>query len=206
MAEMSKEEMRDRLGNLNQIRDLLFGEQLQEYDRRFAELESNVNALQQQMQQQIEQLHESLTAELRSTKDALEKKLKYISAAADEEIDGLREQLENSNQKFNHHITSIDRNMRTQTGAVREELTNTKSHLESEIQQLQQNFLNELQQHYQDLADAKLSREDMSEILFDLCMRLKSDETQENQAGSNNQELYLPQPETSYQAENHPEA
>ena len=32
MAEITKEEMRERLGNIDQIRDIIFGAQLREYD------------------------------------------------------------------------------------------------------------------------------------------------------------------------------
>ena len=50
MSELTRDEMRDRLGNLDQIRDLLFGKDMQDYDRRFQKIESDLAALHQETQ------------------------------------------------------------------------------------------------------------------------------------------------------------
>jgi hypothetical protein len=46
MAEITKEEMRERLGNIDQIRDIIFGAQLREYDNRFDKIDSDLSMMQ----------------------------------------------------------------------------------------------------------------------------------------------------------------
>ena len=56
MAEITKEEMRERLGNIDQIRDIIFGAQLREYDNRFDKIDSDLSMMQRDMQARIEQV------------------------------------------------------------------------------------------------------------------------------------------------------
>ena len=49
MTQMLREEVRERLGNIDQIRDIIFGAQIREYETRFGKLESDISLLQQEM-------------------------------------------------------------------------------------------------------------------------------------------------------------
>ena len=48
MTQMSREDVRERLGNIDQIRDIIFGTQLREYENQFTKLESDISVLQQE--------------------------------------------------------------------------------------------------------------------------------------------------------------
>jgi hypothetical protein len=49
MSEVSKEEIRERMGNVELIRDIIFGSKLQEYDNRLDKLESQLSLLDKEM-------------------------------------------------------------------------------------------------------------------------------------------------------------
>ncbi|MEH2412603.1 hypothetical protein [Nostoc sp.] len=53
MSQMSKDDVRERLGNIDQIRDIILGTQVREYENRFNKLESDISQLQQQMRSQL---------------------------------------------------------------------------------------------------------------------------------------------------------
>jgi len=72
ISDISQDEMRDRLGNVDQIRDLLFGKQQRDYETRLNKLESSLSALQQEMRDRLNQLNDTLSTELRSTMYSLE--------------------------------------------------------------------------------------------------------------------------------------
>jgi Na+/phosphate symporter len=81
MTDITKEQMRDRLGNIDQIRNLLFGEQLgeysqrfQSYEDRFENIESELLSFQEETRNRLNQLQNSLTTEIRSAVDSIEKK------------------------------------------------------------------------------------------------------------------------------------
>ncbi|MEB3215198.1 MAG: hypothetical protein VKN72_02920 [Nostocales cyanobacterium 94392] len=76
MTQMLREEVRERLGNIDQIRDIIFGAQIREYETRFGKLESDISLLQQEMRSHVEQLKVCFATEL---KEGFQKSLVHLS-------------------------------------------------------------------------------------------------------------------------------
>lgn len=176
MSEISKEEMRERLGNIDQIRDIIFGPQLREYDNRFDKIESDISLLQQEMRDRIDQVKTVVSTELRSTFDSLEKKIRSISLSYQEEITDLRQQVDRVNKKFNNAVEALDQNLDNQTTSLRKELTESRTKLQEDVRTLRMQVFEELERRLSSMRDVKVSKDDVAEILFELGMRLKGNE------------------------------
>lgn len=176
MSEISKEEMRERLGNIDQIRDIIFGPKLREYDSRIEQIECDISMLQQEMRDRLERVKTELSTDIRTSFDALEKKLKCISLNFDEESTALHQQLDRANKKFSHSIEALDQALDNQTTSIRQELSETKYKLQSDTQTLKEDIFEELEKRFSKLTQAKVSRDDMAEVLFELGMRIKETE------------------------------
>lgn len=98
MSQMSRDDVRERLGNIDQIRDIILGTQLREYENRFSKLESDISLLQQQMRSHIDQLKSNFSAELKAGFEALDKKLKSLNLTTQEETLDLRQQVDRLNK------------------------------------------------------------------------------------------------------------
>lgn len=176
MAEITKEEMRERLGNIDQIRDIIFGAQLREYDNRFDKIDSDLSMMQQDIQARIEQVRTVLSTEMRTAFDSLEKKIKSISLNTQEESADMRQQIDRINRKFSSSIEALDEAIDNQTGSIRDELSQTRERLSEETRILKTQVFEELDRRFSMLREVKVSRDDMAEILFELGMRLKGTE------------------------------
>jgi predicted nucleic acid-binding Zn-ribbon protein len=176
MAELTRDEMRERLGNIDQIRDIIFGAQLREYDNRFDKIESEVSMLQQDIQDRVEQLKTVFSTELRTTVDSLDKKIKTLTVNSQEDAADFRQQLDRLNRKFSGNIDSLNSDLEKQTNALRDELGQTRDSLQDDVRGLRSQVLEELERRFSMLKDVKVSRYDMAEILFELGMRLKGSE------------------------------
>lgn len=176
MAELTRDEMRERLGNIDQIRDIIFGAQLREYDNRFDKIESEVSMLQQDIQDRVEQLKTVFSTELRTTVDSLDKKIKTLTVNTQEDSADFRQQLDRLNRKFSGNIDSLNSDLEKQTNALRDELGQTRDSLQDDVRGLRTQVLDELERRFSMLKDVKVSRYDMAEILFELGMRLKGSE------------------------------
>ncbi len=176
MAELTRDEMRERLGNIDQIRDIIFGAQLREYDNRFDKIESEVSMLQQDIQDRVEQLKTVFSTELRTTVDSLDKKIKTLTVNSQEDAADFRQQLDRLNRKFSGNIDSLNSDLEKQTNALRDELGQTRDSLQDDVRGLRSQVLDELERRFSMLKDVKVSRYDMAEILFELGMRLKGSE------------------------------
>lgn len=176
MAEITKEEMRERLGNIDQIRDIIFGAQLREYDNRFDKIDSDLSMMQQDIQARIEQVRTVLSTEMRTAFDSLEKKIKSITLNTQEESADMRQQIDRINRKFSSSIEALDEAIDNQTGSIRDELSQTRERLSEETRILKTQVFEELDRRFSMLREVKVSRDDMAEILFELGMRLKGTE------------------------------
>ncbi|MDF0551894.1 hypothetical protein [Kamptonema sp. UHCC 0994] len=176
MAEITKEEMRERLGNIDQIRDIIFGAQLREYDNRFDRIESDISLLQQDMQTRLEQVKVVVTTELRAAFDSFEKKLKSINLTVQEDSTDIRQQIDRVNRKFSSSIEALDEAIDNQTGAIRDDFSQSRDQLQEDIRTLRTQVFEELDRRFSVLREVKVSRDDMAEILFELGMRLKGSE------------------------------
>lgn len=176
MNQMLREEVRERLGNIDQIRDIIFGAQLREYDIRFGKLESDISLLQQEMRSHVEQLKVGFSAELKTGFESLEKKLKLFNLNHEEEAADLRQQVDRLNRRFSSCVQSLDNELNSQTKSIREDISQTKIQLEEEVLTLRDLVLEEIEQRFSTLRQSKVSKDDMAETLFALGMRLKENE------------------------------
>lgn len=190
MTQMLREEVRERLGNIDQIRDIIFGAQIREYETRFGKLESDISLLQQEMRSHVEQIKVSFAAELKAGFDSLDKKLKLFNLNNEEETADLRLSVDRLNRKFSHSVQSLDEELDSQTKSIREDLSQTKVQLEEEVLALKDLVLEEIEQRFSNLRQNKISKDDMAETLFALGMRLKEKEfiPMLRQAGDENSE------------------
>ncbi|ERT09613.1 hypothetical protein M595_0341 [Lyngbya aestuarii BL J] len=189
MADISKEEMRERLGNIDQIRDILFGGQSREYNNRFEQLESNLSLVQQNLQDRIEQMRIALLSELKTSVDGVEKKIKTLTLSTQEETADLRHQLEGTNRKFAHNIDAIRENLESQTKSMKSEIAQSRDKSQEEIQTLRTQVFEELERRFSHLSEGKVARGEMAEILFEVGMRLKKTEFVPVLKGATEQEV-----------------
>lgn len=176
MGDITKDEMRDRLGNIDQIRDIIFGAQLRDYNGRLDRAESNLSILQQEMRDRTDQIRTSLSSELHAAMESMEKKIKSHNSMLQEENGELRQQLDRLNKKFSTSIEALDGAMDSQTTTLRNELSQTRNKLQDDALALKDLVLEELERRFSMLKDVKVSRDDMAEALFELGMRLKGTE------------------------------
>jgi DNA anti-recombination protein RmuC len=176
MSQITKEDVRERLGNVDQIRDIIFGAQTRDYDNRFTKMESDISKLQQEMRSSMEQLKISFSVELKAGMEVLDKKLKSLTLNTQEETTDLRSSFDRLNRKFTSSVQTLDEALDTQTNSIREELTESKKSLQEDIAALRDLMLEELERSFSDLRENKVSRDDMAETLFALGMKMKGTE------------------------------
>jgi DNA anti-recombination protein RmuC len=176
MAEVSKESIRERLGNIDQIRDILMGPHLREYDTRIAQLESDLSLMRQDLRDRIDEAKNSFAVELRAAVESLDKRLKAISLTSSEETFDLRQQVDRMNKKFANTVEVLNDGIDKQTNSLRNELAEARNRLQEDVKSLRDQIFDELDRQFTALKQGKVSKDDMAEILFELGMRMKGAE------------------------------
>ncbi|MGQ4649426.1 hypothetical protein [Lyngbya aestuarii] len=176
MGDITKEDVRERLGNIEKIRDLLFGAKLREYDNRLAEIESHLSTLQQGIRNQVEQLKASLSKEVGTVVDSLDKKLKSLKGNSQEESAEIHQQLEQLNKKLAHSVGLIDEIIYQQATSLKEELAETSKELNQNVVSLREQIYQDLEKRFKTINQTKVSRDDTAEIILEIALRIKGTE------------------------------
>ena len=128
MTEMATDEMRRKLGNLTQIRELLFGEKIEDYDNKFQQyqnkletLESNLQALDSNLekfkleqQQRLDKLQNDLSHDITTAINALEKKLQYLGLNTSSEVAKINQNIETKTQRNSQIIDAVSKRFDTE--------------------------------------------------------------------------------------------
>ncbi len=176
MTEITQEEMRERLGNIGQIRDLLFGSQMRDYEKRFQSLESQISELlsfKQEIQEKLDKTHDSLNKEIVAVGDSLEKRLKYLSLTTHEEFNKINQDRSELKQKTSVNLADLSKVVNSQFKNIKEELNQTQTKVDTDIDNLKKNIFEALEKQISSLKEVKVSRDDLAEVLFELCIKVK---------------------------------
>ncbi|HAA30411.1 MAG TPA: hypothetical protein DCE56_25385, partial [Cyanobacteria bacterium UBA8553] len=173
MGEITKDEIRERMGNIDLIRDIIFGSKLQEYDNRIDKLESNLSLLEKDTRDRLEQVKSECLTELRESVAALEEKINSLSITAQKDNADLRQMVNGTYKSFSSSLESIDKTVVTQTTSIRKELSETKEKLQEDTRNLKAQIFDELERRFSMLSEVKVSRNDMADIMFEVGLKLK---------------------------------
>jgi uncharacterized phage infection (PIP) family protein YhgE len=181
MNNQSTEDLRRRLGNVDQIRDLLFGSTLAEYEQRFL-----------QYDQQLKQMDAKLTELNTETSDRLNRLRTDLSSEIQigfEKLNSQVHQLQLHNtehsrksqsieQRYAQEIESVKQSLTDQTQFLKKDLIQTRQQLQAEIVDLSEKLTQALSSEVAKVHHTKLSQVDLADILFELCLKLKNGDTE----------------------------
>jgi iron-sulfur cluster repair protein YtfE (RIC family) len=180
MVNFKPEDVRERLGNIDQVRELLFGHIVSDYEQRFdasmqrlSRLESEVASFQTEIRAQISQLQESLTNELRSGLSSLEKQVQYLSYNAHEQTNHLQYRVHEIEQKSDNGLETLQQTVTSQTNGIKTDLTQAKEQLEAALRALEKRVFEEIDKDLTTMKSGKVSRVDLADLLFELCLKVK---------------------------------
>jgi archaellum component FlaC len=175
MNQLKKEEIYDKLGNIDQIRDIIFGAQLRDYNTRFDKLETDLGNFRQELIDRIQEVKATNIAELRSAVDIVDKRIKALQLTGEEERNDLRQIIDRTHRKSSSNFEKLSEDLEATTGLLRDNLSETKAKLQEDTRNLR-NYVQEELERLSAIGNIKVSRDDMAEILFELGMRLKGTE------------------------------
>ncbi|MEM8638625.1 MAG: hypothetical protein AAGG51_07430 [Cyanobacteria bacterium P01_G01_bin.54] len=176
MAELNRQDMRERLGNVEQIREILLGPQIRTYEQRIDKVEVELVELRQELRERLDELQNTIAQEVQGVADSFEKKLKYLSLTTHDENTKLRQKVEQTSQKSYAVLETLNKTFSSRVAGLREEVVQAQEQFQLESQALKTKIFEELEKCFSTLQDSKVSRVDLAEVLFELCIKVKGTE------------------------------
>jgi DNA repair exonuclease SbcCD ATPase subunit len=166
------ESMGTSVGNVDKIRDILFGGQMRDYEKRFKRLEERFSQDQMNFREDIVQRLHQLEERLQGEIDTLDGKTKtdrqerlQVQQDLESEIKGLKNEL-------NTRLTQLDEQLSKDLKNLRQQMLNKFQELALQLRQQNDNLTNLLNQEVAQLQEDKVNRSDLATFLNEMAVRL----------------------------------
>ena len=160
-------------GNVDKIRDILFGGQMRDYERRFADLEARLTNNVEQLSSNFEKRVERLDAFAKREIEKLGEQLKDESKARKEDGKQGSKEFKALAQQFESWCTELEGQIGSETHDLRRLLKEKGDELSGMIHDTDEQLRENLAIETRNLADGKLAREDLATLLSEVAQRLK---------------------------------
>ncbi len=176
MSNQSTEDLRRRLGNVDQIRDLLFGSTLAEfeqrflqYDQEFKRMDARLTELDAETNDRLNQLQSNLSNEMQVGFEKLHSQVHQLQLNNTEHS----HKSQSIEQQYGQEIESVKQSLTDQTQFLKKDLNQTRLQMQEEMVGLSEKLTQALYSEVANVRNTKLSQVDLADILFELCLKLK---------------------------------
>lgn len=161
--------------NLDKVRDLIFGGQMRDYERRFLALEERIQKetteLREEVKKRLTALESLISREIDARNDRLRAEQEDRSNAAKD----LARQLDDTARAFERKTTQLDDQMARGLREVRQQLHDQHLQLSDDLKQQADQILEQLAREAQRLGADKTDRASLAALLTEMAMRLTDD-------------------------------
>jgi outer membrane translocation and assembly module TamA len=163
-------------GNLDKIRDILFGAQAREHDRRFAQLEQHLIREATDLRNDLKRRFETLEVYIKKEVDALTGRLTKEQEVRGESVTNLTQELTQLAATLENKAGLLEMQAAQAKTHVLQQLTERTSELATDVRARHAEATSALNQAVHDLRMEKTSRATLAAILMEASKRLSDDD------------------------------
>jgi len=163
--------------SMEKIRDILFGNQLKEFEKRFARLEERVGRETEEIRGDLKKRFDTLETYIRHEIESFSERLKKEQDSRGTANDALQEEIKAKMASADGRIDAIDTQLGDATRDLRQQLLEQSKSLSEEIQAKAEQAAANLEQARGALQGEKVDRATLSSFLVELAVRLSDEPT-----------------------------
>ena len=174
-AANGNDETVDRPGNVDKIRDILFGTQMRDYDKKFARLEERLLKESADLREELKRRFASLESFMKSEVEVLNDAQKSERNARDEALKSLGEKLSETAKAWDRRAAQSEEQSGKAQRDLRQLILDESKRLAEEIAQKNSNVAAELGRESQELRGMMTDKHALSDLFAELSLRLKNE-------------------------------
>ena len=162
-------------GNVDKIRDILFGSQIKNYEARFARLEDTLARETTELKDTMRRRFESVEGFFRKEAEALSGRLKAEKEERNEGLKSIARDLKSASDMLGKKILELDNKTAEEQSGLRQELMQESRKLLEEIRQKSDSLTALVERRADELRDRKVDRAALASLLTEMAMQLSED-------------------------------
>ncbi|BBD60290.1 hypothetical protein NIES2109_30870 [Nostoc sp. HK-01] len=161
--------------SLDKVRDILFGSQIRDVDKRFARLEDRLVSELVNMRDETRKRLDALESYVRQEVDSLTQQLKKEQLERDAMMRSHSEEQKNINLSLENKIAQVDEQTSNRQRELREQILTQSKNLQDDLQQKYEEIITVLTRETQELQKEKTDRSKLAALFTELAIRLNTD-------------------------------
>ncbi len=161
------------IGNVEKIRDILFGTHIRDYDKRFKRLEDRLIQEGQQLRDDISQRIRALEELLNTEIDALSEKAKVDRQERILSVQDLQQELGALKNELNNRSSQLEEQFGKELKQLRQQLHLRSQEFSTQLRSQNENLNELIKQEITALQEEKVSRNDLAAFFSEFSLRLK---------------------------------
>jgi DNA repair exonuclease SbcCD ATPase subunit len=160
--------------NVDKIRDILFGSQMRDYEKRFSRLEENIAKALDTLREDMAKRFDTLSGFVRQEVESLSQRIKNEKA---ERIDGLKDlsrEMKEGVKLIEKKLGQIEEQMSDGQSELRAKLLEHAKSNSAEIDKLRREMASALNREVETLRDEKTDRAGLADLFAEFSLRLKN--------------------------------
>ncbi len=161
-------------GSVDKIRDILFGSQMRDYDKRFARLEERLLKESAEVREETRRRFEALENYIRTEFGSLSERVKNDAHRRDELNEALTLHLQETAKSIERKLWQLDEQTAQAQRDLRQQLLNQSKELSDEIRRKSEELTADLAREAGELRHDKTDRAALADLFTELALRLNN--------------------------------
>ena len=157
--------------NISTLRDILFGNKIEEYEKRFKDLEDHINQEMTGIRGEVNRLYTSLEQFVRDEQKSVSHRLKEEQDERGTAVHRIHEDIDSISKKFTTHKEENADGHRD----LRQMLLEQHKKLSDELQQLKRELTTTMENKSSGLDNKKVNRLALADLLTEMALQLSSE-------------------------------
>ncbi len=164
-------------GSMDQIRDILFGNQARDYENRFSKMEQTLVRESAELKDELLKRIDALETYIKQEIKDINERIKNESNDRADSHQAIRREMKDGFESITKKLLKDEENLSKKSTELREQILEQSKTLSEQILSKYDQAENNLKQAADELNDMKVNRSDLSGFFLEIAMRLSNDET-----------------------------
>ncbi|HUO33590.1 MAG TPA: hypothetical protein VMU43_01230 [Candidatus Acidoferrum sp.] len=175
-ARLPNPSMNEKEGaNVDKIRDILFGSQMRDYEKRFARLEEHLSKAIESLREDVTKRLDTLSGFVQQEVDSLSQRIKAEKSERGEHLKEMSREFKDAEKLLDKRISQLDSQLADGQSEIRAKILEHARNFSSDIDKLRRESAAALDREVQTLRHEKTDRAALADLLAEFSLRLKND-------------------------------
>lgn len=161
--------------NVDKIRDILFGSNMREYEKRFARLEERLNKSSEALREDLKKRFDSLESYVREEMESINQRLKAEKSERSESLKELTRETRDSSKALEKKLSQLEDQLSSAQGDLRTRILEQSKTFGIQIQKSKDELEAALESEAKTLRSDKTDRAMLADLFTELALRLKDE-------------------------------